>query len=84
LQLIELDFKHTTLVKLALCYVMKSSFSCAGLRDLTRPHRAPRQGLQVRRAKLNPSHISQIENGARNASFRTLVALGKALDVPWN
>lgn len=38
----------------------------------------------MRRAKLNPSHISQIENGARNASFRTLVALGKALDVPWN
>ena len=37
-----------------------------------------------KRAKLNPAHISQIENSTRNASVRTLTALGKALDVPWN
>jgi DNA-binding XRE family transcriptional regulator len=49
-----------------------------------RNHRNLNQSELGKRAKLNASHISQIENGARNASVPTLVVLGKALDVPWN
>ena len=49
-----------------------------------RANRKLNQSDLGKRAKLNPSHISQIENGTRNASVRTLTALGKALDVPWN
>ncbi len=49
-----------------------------------RTYRSLNQSELGKRAKLNPSHISQIENGTRNASVPTLVALGKVLDVPWN
>ncbi len=47
-------------------------------------HRRLNQSELGKRAKRNAAHISQIETGARTASVPTLVALGKALDVPWN